>query len=132
VPEKKAWVIGSDTVVLKDGKLFGKPRHKMDAQRMMRALSDAQHEVLSAVAVVYDGQVFSKLSRSKVTFRAISDAEFEAYWQTGEPEGKAGGYAIQGLGAKFVSQLQGSYSSVMGLPLYELDQLLTESEFYLD
>ncbi len=132
VPEKKAWVIGSDTVVLKDGKLFGKPRHKMDAQRMMRALSGAQHEVLSAVAVVYDGQVFSKLSRSKVTFRAISDAEFEVYWKTGEPEGKAGGYAIQGLGAKFVSQLQGSYSSVMGLPLYELDQLLTESEFYLD
>ncbi|AZR81842.1 Maf family protein [Thiomicrospira sp. S5] len=132
VPEKKAWVIGSDTVVLKDGKLFGKPRHKMDAQRMMRALSDARHDVLSAVSVVYDGRILSKLSRSEVTFRAVSDAEFEAYWQTGEPEGKAGGYAIQGLGAKFISQLHGSYSGVMGLPLYELDQLLAESEFYVD
>jgi septum formation protein len=132
VPEKKAWVIGSDTVVLKDGKLFGKPRHKMDAQRMMRALSDARHDVLSAVSVVYDGCILSKLSRSEVTFRPISDAECEAYWQTGEPEGKAGGYAIQGLGAKFISQLRGSYSGVMGLPLYELDQLLIESGFYVE
>ncbi|MGC9387106.1 MAG: Maf family protein [Hydrogenovibrio sp.] len=130
VPEKQAWVIGSDTLVLQGTRVFGKPRHPLDAQRMMMTLSGEEHQVLSAVAVVQDGRVFSDLCVTQVRFRPVTQAECEDYWRTGEPEGKAGGYAIQGLGARFVAQLQGSYSGVMGLPLYELDQLLLESGYY--
>lgn len=129
VAGKEIWVIGGDTAVELNGKVFGKPKNEADASRMLSVLSGATHRVLSAVAVVYDGQVFSELNQTLVTFRSISPEEIQDYWQTGEPQGKAGSYAIQGLGARFIEKIEGSYSGVMGLPLYELDQLLAASGY---
>lgn len=124
------WVIGGDTLIYFEGKVLEKPRSETDAYRMLRKLSNNTHQVFSAVAVMHDGAVFSDVSKNQVTFRALSDAEIQAYWQTGEPVDKAGAYAIQGVGARFIKSIEGSYSAVMGLPLYELDQLLMESSFY--
>lgn len=130
VEGKKIWVIGGDTIIVIEDKVFGKPRNKADACRMLGALSGKTHRVLSSVAVVADGQAFSALNRTEVTFKCLSEDEIINYWHSGEPEGKAAGYAIQGLGAKFVQKIEGSYSAVMGLPLFELNQLLEESNFY--
>jgi septum formation protein len=91
---------------------------------MLGLLSAGTHEVLTAVALAIDGGIMSRLSRSEVTFRDITRAEARDYWNTGESRDKAGGYAIQGYGAVFVSALRGSYSGVMGLPLYETAQML--------
>jgi septum formation protein len=118
-------VLGSDTAVVVDGVIFGKPADQDDAQRMLAALSGRTHQVMTAVALVDDeGQVLEALSQTDVTMRNISPAEAVAYWETGEPAGKAGGYAIQGRGALFIERISGSYSGVMGLPLYETAQLL--------
>lgn len=124
------WVIGSDTAVLVDGKLFGKPKHQTDAKRMLTQLSGRVHQVLSSVAVLTDGEVFSALNITQVTFKVLTEQDIQAYWQSSEPLGKAGGYAIQGLGAQFIEKIEGSYSAVMGLPLFELHQLLTESGYF--
>jgi len=129
VAGKIIWVIGSDTAVLLNGKVFGKPKHEGDAFRMLSTLSGTTHEVLSAVAVVYDGEVFSAMSRTQVQFSVLSEADIQAYIETNEPLGKAGAYAIQGVGAKFIAHIEGSYSGVMGLPLYELNQLLMEAGY---
>jgi len=91
---------------------------------MLRQLSGRTHEVLTAIAVVTASGVESRVSRSEVAFRAIADVEAHAYWDTGEPCDKAGAYAIQGRAAVFVADLRGSYSGVMGLPLYETAELL--------
>lgn len=118
-------VLGADTVVVLDGQVFGKPSDVDDAQRMLLALAGRSHQVLSAVAVVtVDGVLHERLSSSRVTLRPISAAEAHWYGQTGEPLGKAGGYAIQGRAAQFIADLQGSYSGVMGLPLFETAQVL--------
>lgn len=118
-------VLGSDTAVVVDGEIFGKPADQDDALRMLAALSGRTHEVMTAVALVgAAGGIVEALSRTDVTMRTISPAEAVAYWQTGEPQGKAGGYAIQGRGALFIERISGSYSGVMGLPLYETAQLL--------
>ncbi len=121
---KRIVVIGSDTIVLQNGRVFGKPGNSADAFSMLSQLSGNEHEVLSGVAVVFDGEVFSALSQTQVQFTAMSQAEIKAYIATEEPFGKAGSYAIQGVGAQFIKQIQGSYSGVMGLPLFELSQLL--------
>jgi septum formation protein len=117
-------VLAADTAVVIDGEILGKPIDGEDAQRMLRLLSGSTHEVLTAVALATQSGLASRLSRSEVTFRAIGAAEARDYWDTAEPRDKAGGYAIQGYGAVFVSGLRGSYSGVMGLPLYETAQLL--------
>lgn len=119
-----AIVIGSDTMVIVDGRAFGKPADREDALRMLECLSGRDHEVLTGVAVISREREVSMVQPSVVSFREISSAEARAYWQTGEPVDKAGGYAIQGLGARFVERLQGSYSGVMGLPVCETVQLL--------
>lgn len=129
VAGKQIWVIGGDTAVVLGDKVFGKPKNEADACRMLTMLSGKTHTVLSAVAVVYDGQVFSELNQTHVTFRDLSHEEILAYWRSEEPQGKAGSYAIQGLGARFIEKIEGSYSGVMGLPLYELDQLLAASGY---
>ncbi|MDG6774938.1 Maf family protein [Thiomicrorhabdus sp. ZW0627] len=129
VAGKKIWVIGGDTAVVLNGKVFGKPKNEADAHKMLRLLSAKTHVVLSAVAVLFDGEAFSALNKTEVTFRELSEDEIHAYWLSGEPEGKAGSYAIQGLGARFIENIKGSYSGVMGLPLFELDQLLTASGY---
>ena len=121
-----ARVLGADTEVVLAGRVFGKPLGEADCVAMLTALSGRTHEVLSAVALVEAGRERVVLGVSRVTFRAIGAAEARAYWATGEPGDKAGGYAIQGRGAAFVSQLEGSYSGVVGLPLFETLALLGE------
>ena len=118
-------VLAADTAVVLDGELFGKPVDLNDGVRMLEALSGRTHEVLTAVAVRHQGGAAQLVSVSEVTFRALSKAECARYWATGEPQGKAGGYAIQGLAATFICRLAGSYSGVVGLPLAETATLLT-------
>ncbi|MEJ2480651.1 MAG: Maf family protein [Acidihalobacter sp.] len=119
-------VLGSDTTVVLDGRMLGKPADGAEAERMLEGLSGRTHEVLTAVAVVRDEQEAVALSRSRVSFRPTTCAERAAYVASGEPQDKAGAYAIQGLGAVFVERLEGSYSGVMGLPLYETARLLAD------
>lgn len=117
-------VLGADTVVVSHGRILGKPRDRAGALTMLQALSGAQHQVLTAVALVANGKEQSRLSVSTVQFRHISLEEAEAYWASGEPADKAGSYAIQGVAAIFIERLEGSYSGVMGLPLFETAELL--------
>ncbi len=118
-------LLAADTEVTVDDRVLGKPADFVHAREILNTLSDRTHEVLTALALLHEGHLYESISRSHVTFRAISSAEIDAYWASGEPRDKAGAYAIQGIGAIFVSRLEGSYSGVMGLPLYELQQLLT-------
>ena len=129
VAGKQIWVIGGDTAVLIEGKVLGKPKNQVDSYRMLKHLSGKTHSVLSAIAVVYDGEVFSAVNVTDVDFKCLSDEEIKQYILSGEPEGKAGSYAIQGLGANFITSIHGSYSAVMGLPLYELNELLVQSGY---
>jgi septum formation protein len=117
-------VLAADTAVALDGAILGKPRDKEDAERMLLQLSGRTHEVLTAVAVRSAAGNEIKVSRSLVTFRTVAAAEAGAYWNTGEPHDKAGAYAIQGYAAIFIAELRGSYSGVMGLPLFETAELL--------
>ena len=117
-------VLAADTAVVLDGEILGKPCDRSDFMRMMSRLSARAHRVLTGVALAAEGEVWYALSESRVTFRAIDERERSAYWDSGEPCDKAGGYGIQGMGALFVADLQGSYSGVMGLPLYETGRLL--------
>ena len=118
-------VLGADTCVVAEENIMGKPRGREHAIEMLQRLSGTTHEVLSAVALAGTHEAL-RVSTSRVTFRTLSAAECAAYWDTGEPADKAGAYAIQGLAAVFVSHLAGSYSGVMGLPLYETAELLRE------
>ncbi len=120
-------ILGADTTVVLDGRILGKPADERDARDMLAALSGRTHAVLTAVALRAGGAIRSRLCRSEVAFRELGDAECRDYWETGEPRDKAGGYAIQGFGAIFVRELRGSYSGVMGLPLYETAELLREA-----
>jgi septum formation protein len=122
-------VLGADTAVVVDGRILGKPTDEAGALAMLTQLSGCSHRVLSAVAVVGKdnlGQDRTEvcLSQSQVSFRPINEQERRAYWRTGEPADKAGAYGIQGLAAVFITHLEGSYSGVMGLPLFETSELL--------
>lgn len=120
-------VLAADTSVVLGAELFGKPADQNEGLRMLRALSGRTHEVLTAVAIRSEHGLAAALSVSDVTFRALDEDECLRYWQTGEPLGKAGGYAIQGLAATFITRLAGSYSGVMGLPLAETATLLADA-----
>jgi septum formation protein len=117
-------VLGADTVVAIDDLLLGKPRDRDDALAMLQRLSGRVHRVLSAVALMNTRGLRHALSVSEVQFRTLALRECEAYWDSGEPRDKAGSYAIQGRGALFSQRLSGSYSGVMGLPLFETGELL--------
>jgi septum formation protein len=120
-------VLGADTVVVVDGGIFGKPADRADALRMLMALSGREHQVFTAIALAIpgaEGRVFEALSETIVRMRAIHPRQAADYWDSGEPQGKAGAYGIQGLGAVFIEHIRGSYTGVMGLPLYETAQLL--------
>lgn len=117
-------VLAADTTVVVDGAIFGKPLDRRDAERMLAALSGRNHEVLTAVALQAGDSLESALSRSEVRFKALSAEEIRDYLASGEADDKAGAYAIQGRAARFVAELRGSYSGVMGLPLYETSQML--------
>ena len=122
-----AVVLGADTEVVLDDRVFGKPRDAADAADMLRRLSGRTHAVISAVSLVSAGREAQALCRSRVTFAELDESAIEAYVASGEPMGRAGAYAIQGGAERFVVRLEGSYSGVMGLPLHETDVLLRES-----
>lgn len=117
-------VLAADTTVVLDNTIYGKPRDRADGMAMLGRLSGRTHEVLTAVALANSNEVTVRLSVSTVRFRGLSPEECAAYWDTGEPRDKAGGYAIQGAAAVFIEALSGSYSGVMGLPLFETGELL--------
>jgi septum formation protein len=119
-----AAVLAADTAVVLDARILGKPAGMDDAIAMLLQLSGRTHEVLTAVALRSSLGIQVKVSHSAVTFRSIDRNEARAYWDTGEPSDKAGAYAIQGYAAIFIADLKGSYSGVMGLPLFETAALL--------
>lgn len=118
-------ILAADTSVIIDDKILGKPKNRDEALEMMTLLSGRTHSVLTGVALAdIDKETRCCLSISSVTFRNVSPQEATAYWQSGEPADKAGGYGIQGMGALFITRLEGSFSGVMGLPLFETGELL--------
>ena len=122
--DRDGCVLGADTSVVLDQHILGKPADRADGLAMLAALSGRTHRVMPAVALASRSACEVRVVISEVTFRTIDEAEAERYWDSGEPADKAGGYAIQGWGAVFVSQLHGSYSAVVGLPLCETAQLI--------
>ena len=120
-------VLGADTEVVLDGEVFGKPGNAEEATRMIRRLSGRTHQVLTAVALRFRDRTEVEVSISRVTLRRLGAAEIDRYVAGGEAFDKAGGYAVQGLAAAFISRLEGSYSGVVGLPLYETAALLARA-----
>lgn len=122
--EKKLPTLGADTVVVIDDQILGKPVDKGDSLNMLTLLSGRTHHVYTSVAIAYENSVISDTNRTSVTFRPLERQEILTYISSGEPVDKAGSYAVQGLAAKFISNINGSYSGVMGLPIFETSQLL--------
>jgi septum formation protein len=120
-------VIAADTAVVVDEEVLGKPRDREDALRMLALLSGRVHEVYTAVALCNEGGENSRVNVSRVQFRTLRPGEAERYWASGEPQDKAGSYAVQGHAAVFIERLEGSYSGVMGLPLFETAALLGQA-----
>ncbi|PXX99582.1 Maf family protein [Halomonas sp. LBP4] len=116
--------LGADTAVVRDGAILGKPRDREHAAAMLRSLSGRDHQVLTAAAVTGPAGLLDAWVSTRVVMREIGEDEIDAYWATGEPADKAGGYAIQGLAAVFVERIEGSHSAVVGLPLFETAALL--------
>lgn len=122
-------VIGSDTSVVIDQQILGKPESRDHFFTMFKRLSGAKHQVMTAVAVTDGQQTRSEVVITQVSFYPINEREIERYWLSGEPRDKAGGYGIQGLGALFVKEIQGSYSAVVGLPIAETSKILEKFGF---
>lgn len=125
--DKTLPVLGADTLGVLEGSLLVKPDDFLSARQMLLSMSGRAHTIYSAVALYHQNACELAVSESKVWFRTLTEAEIAAYWQQGEPHDKAGAYAIQGLGAIFAERLEGSYSGVMGLPLFETAQLLAKA-----
>ncbi|MGJ7556366.1 Maf family protein [Variovorax sp. RB3P1] len=125
----EAPVLCADTTVALDRTILGKPEDAKDAARMLRMLSGATHRVLTAVALQHGTHRHAALSVSRVRFAKITDAQIARYAQSGEPLGKAGAYAIQGAAAAFIEHISGSYSGIMGLPMFETAELLRSAGF---
>ena len=119
-------MLGADTIVVSNGDILEKPRDADHSAAMLRQLSGSTHQVMTAVALATDEKTIVKLSVTDVVFRHLDESEIIAYWNTGEPCDKAGGYGIQGLGAVFVEQIRGSYTGVVGLPIEQTVALLQE------
>ncbi|OIP14058.1 MAG: septum formation protein Maf [Betaproteobacteria bacterium CG2_30_59_46] len=119
-------VLAADTVVVSGRQIIGKPSGRHEAMEMLRLLSASSHKVLTAVSVAHAGRLEQRLSVSKVRFKSLTEHEIRRYAATGEPLDKAGAYAIQGHAAAFIEKIEGSYSGVMGLPLYETAELLAQ------
>ncbi len=119
-------VLGADTIVVINDQVLGKPNNRAEGIAMLQQLAGCTHQVLSAVTLVQGNRIATRLAVSQVTFCALNAKEITAYWDSGEAHDKAGAYAVQGIAAVFVKHLVGSYSGVMGLPLFETAQLLQE------
>src|SRR5687767_11792826 len=117
-------VLGADTAVVLDDEILGKPRDEQDCLRMLKLLSALTHQVFTAVALRASDGCRSRVNVSEVTFRKLADEEIQRYWRSGEPADKAGAYAVQGRAALFIERIAGSYSGIMGLPLFETGELL--------
>ena len=120
-------LLAADTTVVCNNNILGKPQDQQHFRKMMDCLSGNTHQVITAIAVIQGSardSLVTATSASTVRFRELTVSEIETYWQAGEPADKAGGYAIQGLAAAFISEIQGSYSGIMGLPLFETAELL--------
>ena len=124
-------VLAADTTIALDGDIIGKPADRDQCRCILQRLSARQHQVLTAVALETAGDVALRLTRNRVSFRSLSTAEIENYCATAEPMDKAGAYAIQGKAALFIDHLEGSYSAVMGLPLFETAELLRNADIEL-
>ena len=126
-----AWVFGADTIIALDGKVFGKPVDREDAKRMLSAFRGREHKVITAIAL-YSGRgkaIDSRSVNSSVAFAPLSESEIEWYLDSGEWEGAAGAYKIQGLASCFITEIQGSYSSIVGLPLREIYVMLRDNGY---
>ncbi|MEQ4922568.1 Maf family protein [Proteus hauseri] len=119
-------VLGSDTIVVCEGKILEKPRDAHHAAQMLRALAGSTHQVITAIAISDKNHTLSQLVVTLVTFRKMTDQEINAYIETGEPMDKAGAYGIQGKGGRFVQRIEGSYHAVVGLPLVETEALIDQ------
>jgi len=119
-------VLGADTCVVCEGKILGKPADEEQCIATLGQLSGQTHQVLTSIVAVSADLVLKKLVSTQVSFKPLATVEIQRYWQTGEPCDKAGSYAIQGIGGQFVTNINGSYSAVVGLPLYETSQMLTK------
>lgn len=117
-------ILAADTTVCAKGSILGKPEDDADAANMLRAMSGDWHEVHTAIALAHNGKIDGALSTTRVQIKALSEAEIAAYLTSGEHKDKAGAYAIQGLAGTFISRIEGSYSGVMGLPLFQTSELL--------
>lgn len=124
--DKNALIIGCDTVVVRGGKILGKPKDRTDAFNMLKALQNEEHSVISGLTLVHGEKVISRYEETKVTFDKMSDTEIEKYVNTGECDDKAGGYAIQGLAAPFIKGINGCYYNVVGLPVNLLKNMAKE------
>jgi nucleoside triphosphate pyrophosphatase len=124
--ESRDVILAADTVVVSDGRILGKPKNSDDARRMLRLLAGAVHDVLTAVVVKGPAGEFAEVETTRVRFLPLEDAQIEWYVASGEPEGKAGAYAIQGRAARFIDRIEGSWSNVVGLPLATVSRLLQQ------
>ncbi len=124
--QKNSVILASDTLIALDGESIGKPQSLADSQRILSQLSGRTHDVLTSISVKSAWRQRNECIRTKVHFATLTPAQIEAYWATGEPQDKAGSYAIQGIGGQFVKSIEGSVSAVIGLPLFETIQLLRE------
>lgn len=120
-------VLSADTTVILGNEILGKPADPQHARAMLRRLSGTRHEVRTAIVLAWQGRLLEDVSATRVKIKPLSDAEIDAYCRSGEPLGKAGAYGIQGMAATFVEHISGSYTGVMGLPLYETHRLLVEA-----
>lgn len=130
--QQQSLVLGADTCVVIDGNILGKPANEAESIETLLRLENSYHQVFTAIAIAgYEAEnkvhVLSDVIETQVHFKPLTVDEIKRYWQTGEPCDKAGSYAIQGIGGQFVTRINGSYSSVVGLPLYETAQLLAKS-----
>lgn len=120
-------VLAADTIVVQDGTIFGKPSDRADAVRMLHTLAGGDHDVLTAVAIASGGRLAEHIEATRVTFAPMTTAEVEWYVRSGEADDKAGAYAIQGLAARFILRIEGSYSNVVGLPVAAVHRMLEQS-----
>lgn len=119
-------LITADTCVVSDGIILGKPRSQAEAIEFLNRLSGKQHTVLTAVCIHYRGKTSSRVQTNRVVFKPLSSEEISAYVQSGEPMDKAGAYAVQGIGGIFIQSIEGSFSGIMGLPVYETVSMLQD------
>lgn len=122
-----AVVLAADTCIALDGQIIGKPKSKQHAFEIWQKLSGRQHDVFSAVCIATQNHIDHVIVKTEVAFQALTEQDMETYWATGEPIGRAGAYAIQGIAARFIPKIEGSYSNVVGLPIFETMKLLNKA-----